>query len=161
MIACTIRDKGVRMEYHFGYNCKLYLPTLNRCRILIDNYRKRPDLVEQKWLSAQDLLVYLNLTNEELIEQISRGEIKTKLQKDGKAMFRVSSAWQWDDCPLSNAGGQCFYFEPHEGKKISCLVELKGLEAEHPNFKNVPSEEDIRVVESEVIKAIGGNLKYA
>lgn len=75
------------MECHFGCNCKYYLPTLNKCRVLIDNYRKRPDLVEQEWLSAQDLLVYLNLTSGELIGQISRHEIKSKLQKDGKAMF--------------------------------------------------------------------------
>ena len=149
------------MECHFGYNCKHYLPTLNRCRELIDNYRKRPDLLEQVWLSAQDLLVYFNLTSEELILQIRKREIKSKLKKDGKAMFQISSAWQWDDCPLANAGGQCFYFAPHEGEKISCLVELEGLGAEHPNFRNVPSEEDIKAVEREVIKANGGNQKYA
>ena len=58
------------MKYHFGHNCKHYLPTLNKCRILIDNYRRREDLVEQKWLSTQDLLIYLNLPHEELIKQI-------------------------------------------------------------------------------------------
>lgn len=133
------------MEYQFGYNCKNYLPSLKKCRVLIDEYRKQPDLVEQKLLSAQDLLIYLNLTKEELIGQIKRGEIKSASQS-GRAIFRISSAWQWDDCPLSNAGGQCSYFEPHEGKKISCLVELKDLEAEHPNFKNVPSEDDVKAV---------------
>ncbi len=134
------------MEYQFGYNCKNYLPSLKKCRVLIDDYRKQPDLVEKKLLSAQDLLIYLNITKDELIGQINRGEIKSTSQS-GKATFRIPSAWQWDDCPLSNAGGQCFYFEPHEGKKISCLVELKDLEAEHPNLKNVPSEDDIKAVD--------------
>jgi len=145
------------MEWHFGYNCKHYLPTLNRCRILIDNYRGREDLVEQKWLNLQDVLVYLNLSNEELIRQITTGEIKAKPQQDGKIMFQVSSAWQWDDCPLANAGGQCFYFESHDGEKISCLAELRNIKEEHPNTKTIPKEE-IRVLESEIIRTIGGNL---
>jgi hypothetical protein len=144
------------MECHFGYNCKHYLPALNKCRVLIDNYRKRADLVEQKLLSTQDLLIYLNLPSEELIGQIAVGEIKTKPQKDGKVMFQVSSAWQWDDCPLASNGGQCFYFEPHDGKKITCLIQLKGLEAEHPNLKDVPSEEDIRIFERKAIEVTGG-----
>jgi hypothetical protein len=58
---------------------------------LIDDYRKRPDLVEEKLLSAKDLLIYLNLTKEELIGQINRGEIKSTSQS-GKAIFRISSA---------------------------------------------------------------------
>jgi hypothetical protein len=142
-----------RMECHFGYNCKHYLPALNKCRVLIDNYRKRADLVEQKLLSTQDLLIYLNLPNEELIGQIAVGEIKTKPQKDGRVIFQVSSAWQWDDCPLASNGGQCFYFEPHDGKKITCLIQLKGLEAEHPNLKNVPSEEDIRFLNAKLSRS--------
>jgi len=145
------------MEWHFGYNCKHYLPSQNKCRILIDCYRRRPELVEPKWLSAQDVLVYLNLSNEELIRQIINGEIKTKPQKNGRLMFQILAAWEWDNCPLASAGGQCLYF----GEKISCLINLEGLDAERRNRKNIPSEEDIRVVESEVIKAIGGTLKYA
>lgn len=57
------------------------------------------------------------MPEDELIGQIAAGEIKVKPQKDGKIMFQVSSAWQWDDCPLASNGGQCFYFEPHGGKK--------------------------------------------
>jgi len=146
------------MECHFGYNCKNYLPSLKKCRVLIDVYRKQPDLVEQKLLSSRDSMIYLTITKEELIGQINRGEIKS-ISQSGKAIFKISSAWQWDDCPLSNAGGQCFYFEPHEGKKISCLLELKSLEAAHPNFKKIHSEDDIKAVESEVIKTMGGNIK--
>jgi len=149
------------MEWHFGYNCKHYLPTSNRCRILIDNYRSREDLLEYKWLNTKDTIIYLNLSNEELIRKITTSEIKVKLQKDGKIMFQILSAWKWDDCPLANAGGQCFYFQSHEGKKISYLFDLKKLEVfKHPNLKNIPSEEDIRIFESEVIKIIGDNLKY-
>ena len=150
------------MEYHFGYNCKYYLPTLKKCRILIDNYRKRPDLVEQKWLNTKDLLVYLNLSNKQLIEQIAKGEIKTKLQKDAKTkdnkiMFQISAPWQWDDCFHVDSGGQCLYFEPHDGHKITCLMELNDLNVPHPNIKNIPSEEAIKTFErrvSEIVKGI-------
>ena len=90
-----------------------------------------------------------------MIREIETGRIKVKLQKDGKILFQVLSAWQWDVCPLANSGGQCVYFEQHDGGMISYLVELKGLEAEHPNFKNLPSEEHVRLFQSEVIKAVG------
>lgn len=143
------------MEWHFGYNCKHYLPSMSKCRILIDKYRKREDLVEQKWLTTQDILIYLNLSNEELTRQIYAGHIKAKMQKDGKLVFVVSGAWQYDECTLANGGGQCFYYEPHDGKKISCLMELKELEAQHPNFKNIPTEDAIRLFESEIIKTMG------
>jgi hypothetical protein len=49
---------------------------------LIDTRRNRKELVEQKWLSAQELLVYQNTSGEELVRQIASGEIKTKVQKD-------------------------------------------------------------------------------
>ena len=145
------------MEWHFGHNCKHYLPTLKKRRVLIDNYRKRADLVEQKLLSAEDLLVYLSLPHEDVIGQITTGEIKTKQQKSGKIMFQVSCAWQWDNCPFVSDGGQCFYFEPHDGKKISCLAELKDLEAEHPSLKSMPSEEEVRTFELKAIEAVGGS----
>lgn len=144
------------MEWHFGHNCKHYLPTLNKCRVLIDNYRKRPDLIERKLLSARDLLAYLSLPHEKVIEQIVAGEIKTKQQKSGKMMFQIPCAWQWDNCPLVSDGGQCFYFEPHDGKKITCLAELKDLESEHPSLESMPSEEEVRAFELRAIEAVGG-----
>ncbi len=128
---------------------------------MIADYKIREDLVEQKWISTEELLVYMNLPNTELIQKIASGEIRVKLPKDGKIKFGVSSAWQYDDCPLADAGGQCFYFEPHDGKTISCLMELRGLEDEHANAKSMPTKEEIRAFESEIIQSIGGQLKYA
>lgn len=144
------------MEWHFGHNCKHYLPSLNKCRVLIDNYRRRADLVEIKQLSARDLLTYLGLANDEITGQIVTGEIKVKPQKTGRVMFQVSAAWQWDDCPLVEDGGQCFYYEPHDGRKITCLMELKGLEGDHPGLKNLPSEEEIATFERKAIEATNG-----
>jgi len=148
------------MKLHFGYNCKYYIPTMNKCRINVDDYMKREDLVEKKWLSSRDLLPYLSLSHEKLIEKINEGEIKVKAQKDGKLMFGVLAAWQYDDCPLGNSGGQCFYFEPHEGKHISCLLDLDNLDDEHPNTKSILSEEEIGALESQIMQTIGGQLKY-
>lgn len=143
------------MELEFGYNCKYFLPTLGKCRKLIDSRRDRKDLAEQRWLSAQDLLVYRNTSNEELVRQITSGEIKAKVQNDGKVTFGVSAPWQYDDCFLANGGGACLYFEPHQGKAISCLAELKGLAAGHPNYSSVPSEADVRAFEDRVLKILG------
>jgi|WetSurMetagenome_2_1015567.scaffolds.fasta_scaffold18864_3 hypothetical protein len=147
------------MEWHFGYNCRYYLPTLGKCRVLIDNYASRKDLLEQKWLSTQELLVYSRLSNEELVERIVSGEISARQQKDGKLKFIVLVAAQFDDCPLADAGGQCLYFEMHEGKRISCLIELPALRGEHPNLRDVPSQADITVFEGRVLKALGGNIQ--
>jgi|GEM_PF-7118474 len=140
------------MEWHFGHNCKHYLPSLNKCRVLIDNYRRRPDLVEMKQLGARDLLTYLGLPNEEVMEQVYRGEIEVKPQKTGKALYQVASAWRWDACPLVEDGGQCFYYEPHDGNKLSCLMELRDSGYEHPNLKNLPSEEEIAIFEGKAIE---------
>jgi hypothetical protein len=145
------------MEWHFGYNCKHYLPTLNKCRILIDSYRERKDLIELKWLNLKDVLAYLNLSNAELFRRITIKEIKAKLQKDEKIIFQVSCAWQWDDCPLGQAGGQCLYFEPHTGRKISFLAELRNIKKEdHPNNKTI-TDKEIEILESQITQAIGGN----
>jgi hypothetical protein len=165
------------MEWHFGYNCKHFLPLraraaaddgvpvrgpdrkgqppFQKCRKLIDSYRMRDDLIEQKWLDARELFVYVGLSREELLRQIASGEIKTKLQKDGKATFGVSTSWRYDDCFLATSGGQCLYFEKHHGKTISYLTELKSLDTDHPNVVLTPSEEDLRAFEDYVIRIIG------
>lgn len=143
------------MELHFGYNCKHFLPALGKCRTLIDERRTRKELVEPKWLTTRELLIYLNLSQRELLRQIASGEIKTKLQKDGKVTFGVSAAWHYDDCFLASGGGQCLYFEAHRGKTISCLAELEGLEAEHTNCTSAPSRSDVKIFEDGVLKIIG------
>lgn len=144
------------MEWHFGHNCRHYLPSLKKCRVLIDNYRRRPDLAEMKQLSARDLLTYLGLSHEEVMGQISTGEIEVKLQKTGRVLFQVASAWRWDACPLVEDGGQCLYYAPHDGKKISCLMDFRDSGYDHPNRKNLPSEEQIESLERRAVEAANG-----
>lgn len=142
------------MEWHFGYNCIHYLPTMNRCRILIDEYRMRDDLVTTKWMTSKDTLLYLNKSHEEIIKLINSGSIKVKVKKDMSLLFEVSGAWQYDDCGLGNTGGHCFYFMPHIGTKISCIMDIKRLCVEHPNLANIPSDEIINEFENQVISSI-------
>ena len=140
------------LEWHFGYNCEHFLPTIGKCRRLIGRYGSREDLVERRWLSTHELLVYLNLPEERLLTEVISGEIKTKIQKDGKVVFEVSTSWKYDDCFLVCSGGQCLYFEKHKGKIISCLAELTGSKREHPNRGRAPSEAEVAMFQDAVIK---------
>lgn len=142
------------MDWHFGYNCRNYLPTLDKCRVLIDLYTKRPDLVTAKSLRAPELLVYLGLPEDDVLGKIENGEIEAKQLKDGSLRFRTSASWAWDECPLDDGGGYCIYFEPHDGQKITCLMDLDTLEAEHPNFSIVPSDHDVGIFEKRVVDAL-------
>jgi hypothetical protein len=117
-------------------------------------------LVEEKWLRTQDVLVYLNLSNDALIRGVTSGEIKVKRWKDGKLMFGVSVAAQYDDCYLTNSGGACLYYEAHNETKIACLDDLKHLDAEHPNKRSVPSGSDVRDLEDglgDIIPSVPGS----
>ena len=136
------------MDWHFGYNCRHYIPTLGKCRVLIVRYNKRADLLADKWLDTRDILLYTECSPQELIGQVKRGEVEARyVKKDGSWKFRTRCPWAWDNCALSDTGGQCFYFEPHDGKKITCLMDLRQLDAEHPNLEKVPSDDDVRIVE--------------
>jgi len=148
------------MGWQFGYNCSNYLPTLGKCRVLIQNYASRKDLLEQKWLGTQDLLVYLHATKAVLIERVASGDISVRRQKDGKLKFGIQVAAQFDDCPLADAGGQCLYFDRHMGQQISYLAELRDLRAEHPNLRELPTDEDVTRFESEVIQTLDGNVPF-
>lgn len=143
------------MELHFGYNCKHYLPTMKKCRVLIRNYRDRKDLVEQRWLTGEEMFVCLDLSEEALLDHISKGDIGVKIQKNGIIKYFVSGAWQFDDCGLQYAG-MCLYYESHEGPFISCLKDITELEMKHPNLKTLP-EEEINNFETQVKNII--NLK--
>ena len=135
------------MDWQFGHNCMRYLPTLGKCRVLVDLRRTRQDLVQDKWLSIRDLLVYTGYSPEDLVSQVELGHVGVKRLKNGKLLFRVSASWAWDDCPLSNAGGQCLHFREHDGPKIACLKDLEGLTYEHPNMQAVLSDEAVSRVE--------------
>jgi hypothetical protein len=81
------------------------------------------------------------------------GEIAVKRQRR-KLKFGVTVASQFDDCALKGSGGVCLYFEGHNGRTISCLADLKGLDAEHPNKSMVPRESDVRDLEDEIGKIL-------
>jgi len=143
------------VEWHFGYNCRHFVPTLGKCRVLIERYNRRADLLAQKKeLKARDILVYSDWSPKELLARVDRGEVQArKLKKsssagkDGSWRFQLRCSWGWDDCALQGCGGQCIHFEAHDGEKITCLMELRHLGAEHPNMAKVPSDEDVRLVE--------------
>lgn len=135
------------MEWHFGQNCANYLPSLNKCRILIDMRSQRAELTEDKWLDPRDILVYMGCSADDLIDSVQTGKVGVKRLKNGRLLFRVSAAWEWDDCPLGDAGGQCMYFEPHGGQRISCLKDLERDHTQHPNVELIPSDDAIRRIE--------------
>jgi hypothetical protein len=135
------------MDWQFGYNCRSYLPTIGKCRVLVDLRRTRPDLIEDKWMDAREVLVYLGCGPEDFVSQVDRGQIGVKRLKNGRLRFRVSASWAWDDCPLSHSGGQCLHFQQHDGQKIACLKDLEILTEAHPNMKAVQSDEAISQIE--------------
>jgi hypothetical protein len=138
------------MRWHFGHNCKHFLPTLGKCRILIENYRKQEDLVEQAWLSTEDLLVYLNTSVDDVLEGVSAGRIKVKRQKNGKLLFGVLLAAKYDTCFHKDSGGQCLYFAAHNGDAISCIADLRRLKPEHPNMRLLPTALDVSSLENAI-----------
>jgi hypothetical protein len=131
-------------SWHFGYNCGNFLPTLRKCRVLVDMYSKREDLLREKWLTSFELLVYSGVQPDELVSRVHNGSIASKrLKTDGSLRFRVQAPWDWDECPLKDSGGQCLHFEPHSGRHISCLMDLENSGWEHPNLRKLPSAEAI------------------
>ena len=46
------------MDWQFGYNCTHFVPMLNKCRVLIDRYNQRADLLADRWLMTKEVLVY-------------------------------------------------------------------------------------------------------
>lgn len=64
------------MAIDFGHNCTLNLPSLRKCRKLIQNYRQRPELQKQRWLSTQNALIYLGTTEDVVIAAVDRAMSK-------------------------------------------------------------------------------------
>lgn len=136
-------------SWHFGYNCSNYLPTLNKCRVLVDMYSQRADLLREKSLTSLELLVYTGSSPEELLVRVKSGAISVKrLKTDGSLRFKVRAPWEWDDCPLKDSGGQCLHYIPHADRHIRCLMDLENSTWEHPNLANVPSVEAVSVFEA-------------
>jgi hypothetical protein len=93
------------MEWHFGHNCQRFIPTLQKCRKLIENYSARADLRSDRWVEMPELLLYVGGTREALLTRIRSGEITAQRQKTGPLLFKVSGSWDYDDCFLKANGG--------------------------------------------------------
>lgn len=128
------------MSCDFGYNCAHYVPALGKCRELIRVRGTRPELCEQRWLSAKDALSYLGISVDEMICDIAAKKIGVKVQKDGKLSFAVSGAFRFDDCYLNDSTGVCLYFAPHSGVKIASLADRESVAGKHPNLFEPPTE---------------------
>lgn len=143
------------MEWHFGHNCKHFVPTLGKCRVFITRYKQRADLMADKWLKTRDFLVYTGSSPDELVAQVERGEVEAKRikaprnpEQDGFWRIRQRCSWDWDNCALSDTGGYCVFFDLHGGERIACIADLRHLETEHPNMVKVPpADEWMRVEE--------------
>ena len=142
------------MEYHFGYNCTHFIPSFGKCCVRVNEYRKRPELVDEKEFLTNEIMVYLGLSQRDLLVKIRTGEIKVKRKKkvDGRLVLTASVASRFDECSLAKNGGWCLNYIGHNGKKISCLMEMVGIEKEHPNIMLEPSEDHVLMVEQDIKK---------
>ncbi|HEY5388112.1 MAG TPA: hypothetical protein VIL79_09455 [Thermoleophilia bacterium] len=142
------------MGWHFGYNCSHWVPGLSKCRVMIAKYNQRDDLLADKWLTAREILAYTERSPQELVGQVRSGDVQAKKlkkpmnpQRDGYFRFLLNCSWEWDNCALTETGGQCYYFKTHDGEKISCIADLRDLTAEHPNMAATASDDDMKCVE--------------
>ena len=58
-------------------------------------------------------------------------------------MFKIEAAYNFDGCYLTNDGGSCIYFEPHDEKKIGYLMEDHSIE-NHPNYDKYETTDNER-----------------
>ena len=47
------------MEWHFGHNCKHFVPTLGKCRVFITRYKQRADLMAEGYVDRGEDAVEL------------------------------------------------------------------------------------------------------
>jgi hypothetical protein len=149
------------MEWQFGYNCIHYLPTIRKCRILIDAYRTRKELTTLKWFDTKDLLVYINTPTDTIIELISSKIIRVKPQKKATTFkFGIFVASQYDDCYLATNGGKCLHFAPHSGRHITRTMDLAEMrDTLHPNLASVPTDQDVAAFEDAVRQHLSNSAK--
>ena len=141
---------GLSMSLHFGFNCKQFIPSMGKCRLVINDLRGRQELQEHRWVTVREALVYLKVSGKEMVEGTAPNDIK--LIKDGKVPIRVrvKGAWSWDDCPLTQTGGQCRLYSGHDGPKVSCVIEIDRLSGKHPNVAFEPSAGAVAEVERDM-----------
>jgi hypothetical protein len=136
---------------HFGYNCKHYLPWFEKCKLMVEKNRNQKDLMETKWLSVREALIYSSLLNMDLVNLVKKKKVKIK--KEDKKPIRLGffTAWDYDECPLAHCGGQCLYFERHDGNKISCVSDLADQRLGHPNSPKIPTDDEIKLLKNALV----------
>ena len=142
------------MDWHFGFNCSHFVPTLDKCRVKIGLYNERTDLLGDKWLKTREILVYTGWPAQKLMDQVERGEVEAKKiqkpknpERDGYVRYRLRCSWDWDSCGMAVTGGMCEFYESTDGPHITCIADLRTMDTEHPNAVMVPSDDDVKLVE--------------
>lgn len=81
---------------------------------------------------------------QELIDHVMSGEVQTKKVEgpknrsgDGPWRFLTRCWWDWDTCALSNTSGTRPLFEARDGAMILWLLDLRDLDAVHPNLEKL------------------------
>lgn len=150
-------SQGDEMEWQFGYNCVHLVPALDKCRVKIDRYNRRADLLVDRWLKTREVLVYTGWSPRELLDRIERGDVHAKKvqkpknpERDGYLRYRLRCSWDWDNCGMAVTGGACEWYEPTDGPHITCIADLRHWDAEHPNMAKVPSDEGWRLLEGQL-----------
>lgn len=152
--------KGHGMDWQFGYNCRHFVPTLGKCRMKIDRYNQRRDLLAIRVMKTQEILVYAGWSPQELMDRVEQGEVDVRRvkkpknpERDGYLRFRINCSSEWDDCGTGDRGGMCgmcSLYTPHDGAHITCFADLRGWKAAHPNMASVPSDEDVKLIEGQL-----------
>ena len=108
-------------------------------------------------LTMRQFLAYTECSPDALIARVKKGEVSAwKIKKaehperDGYWRVPWRCSWDWDDCALSETGGQCTSFEPHDGRKIAYLKDMWDLHAQHVTHPNMPSDDDWKLVEDQL-----------
>lgn len=105
------------MDWQFGHNCSHLVPALDKCRLKIDRYNQRPDLLASRLLRTREILVYTGWSAQELMDRVERGEVIAKKIKkpkhparDGYVRYKLGCAWEWDSCGMAVTGGVCEWY---------------------------------------------------
>jgi hypothetical protein len=142
------------MDWQFGHNCAHLLPALDKCRIKVERYNQRADLLANRVLKTREILAYTQWSPQELLDRIERGDVPAwKVKKplnpdrDGYVRYKLNCSWEWDSCGMAVTGGVCEWYEPTDAPHISCIADLAHWDVSHPNLAAAPSDEDWRQVD--------------
>jgi hypothetical protein len=145
------------MDWQFGYNCTHFVPALEKCRVKIDRYNRRDDLLADKWLKTREIVVYTGWPAQELMDRIERGEVQAKRilkpknpERDGYIRYRLRCAWDWDSCGMAVTGGMCEFFAATMGPHITCIADLRTIDSAHPNAALAPTFDEVQLIESQM-----------